>query len=206
MNSERRISKKSAKELKDEAIKKALQEATQSTSLTVETVENKGKKQKTYKLTHKFSFGRFSLAFICTAAAVFSIVYLANANVPDASLKIAAIQTGIEASYPSYVPRNFSLTGVVSEDGKITMTFLNSETKTEFTLSEENSSWDSAALLNNFVKKEYGNDYTTIRESGLTIYLKNSDASWVSGGLKYTLTTTSGSLTKKQITSIAVSV
>jgi len=205
MNSERKISQKSAKELKDEAIKKALLEAAKNSSISISTTETKQKSKKVKKTTFKFSFGRFSLAFICAAASVFSITYLISTNVPDIAANIAAIQTSIEAVYPSYTPRNFQRTNVISENGKVTISFANPETNTEYYLIEEQSSWDSATLLNNYVKAEYGNDYTIVRESGLTIYINNSNATWVTGGIVFTLKTTSGSLTKKQITSIAVS-
>ena len=124
---------------------------------------------------------------------------------PDISMRVAAMQTGIEASYPSYVPRDFSLSDITSEDGKVILNFKNAETGDAFSLAEENSSWDSNALLTNFVKDEYGEDYSIVREQGLTIYMSGSDAAWVNGGVVYKLNTTSGILTKKQIRSIAVS-
>ena len=85
------------------------------------------------------------------------------------------------------------------------MTFTNSAIDSSFTLTEEKSSWDTNALLSNFVKEEYGENYTVIREQGLTIYISGSDAAWVNGGIVYKIDTTSGSLTNKQIRSIAVS-
>ena len=188
----------SARELKDQAIKKAL-------ASTIQTSKKEAKKTKKKSKKMRFSAGRFVLAMLCAATAVFSIVYFVNLNTPDLSLRVAALQTGIEAKYPTYVPRDFSLSDITSESGKITLNFKNSSTDDAFTLIEEDSSWDTNALLNNYVKDEYGNDYTTIREQGLTIYINNSDACWVNGGVVYKIKVTSGSLTKKQIKSIAVS-
>ncbi len=195
------VSKMTAKELKDQAIKKALANASK--------VVDDGNK-KTDKKTKKspklhFGLGRVVLALSCAAAAVFAIVYFVNLNMPDISMRVAAMQTGIEASYPSYVPRDFSLSDITSEDGKVILNFKNAETGDAFSLAEENSSWDSNALLTNFVKDEYGEDYSIVREQGLTIYMSGSDAAWVNGGVVYKLNTTSGILTKKQIRSIAVS-
>ena len=181
-------------ELKNRAIEKALK-----------TAEKTAKNEPAEKQKFHFGFGRVMLALGCTAAAVFAIVYFVNLNMPDLSLRVAAMQTGIEATYPSYVPRDFSLSGITSEDGKITLNFANSSAGDAFTLVEEKSSWDSNALVTNFVKSTYGDNYVTLREQGLTIYVNNSNAAWVSGGIVYKLTTTSGSLTKKQIKSIAVS-
>lgn len=195
--------KPTAKELKEQAIQKALAAAS--------TVDSKTERAKTKKTRAKransvhFGFGRIMLALSCTAAAVFAIVYFVNLNMPDISLRVAAMQTGIEASYPSYVPRDFNLTDITSEDGKITLNFKNSSTGDAFSLVEERSSWDSNALLTNYVKDAYGENYTVVREQGLTIYSDNSNATWVNGGIVYKLKIVSGSLTKKQIRSIAVS-
>ena len=153
----------------------------------------------------KFGFARVMLALSCAAAAVFAIVYFVNLSMPDISLRVAAMQTGINASYPGYVPRDYSVTSITSEDGKITMVFHNSVTGDGFTLIEETSPWDSNALLANYVKGEFGDNYTTIREQGLTIFVDGSDAAWVNGGVAYKITTQSGTLTNKQIKSIATS-
>ena len=59
--------------------------------------------------------------------------------------------------------------------------------------------------MTNFVQDEYGENYTVIREQGLTIYVSGSNAAWVNGGVVYKIKTTSGSLTNKQIKSIATS-
>ena len=146
-----------------------------------------------------------ALALTCAAAVVFAIVYFVNLNMPDISLKVAAMQSGIDASYPTYVPRDYSLSSITSENGKIVLDFSNNSTGDCFSITEEQSHWDSSALLSNFVKDEYGDNYTTIREQGLTIYISNSDAAWVNGGVVYKIKSVSGSLTKKQIRSIAVS-
>ena len=152
-----------------------------------------------------FGLGRVVLALSCAAAAVFAIVYFVNLNMPDISMRVAAMQTGIDASYPSYVPRDFSLSDITSESGKVVLNFKNASTGDAFSLIEEQSSWDSSALLANFVKDEYGDNYTTVREQGLTIYVSGSDAAWVNGGVVYKIDTTAGSLTKKQINTIATS-
>lgn len=156
-----------------------------------------------------FGFKRVVLALACAAAAVFAIVYFVNLNSPDISLKVAAMQSGIEAKYPTYIPRDFNLSDITSENGKITLNFRNSSTGDAFSIIEEKSSWDSTALYENYVKYTYGDNYTLIRDQettrGLALYISNSDACWVNGGVVYKLKTTSGSLTKKQIKAIAVS-
>ena len=189
--------KVSAKELKDQAIKKALMQAA-TMDETPKTRTTKGEKL-------HFGFGRVALALICAATAVFAIAYFVNLSMPDVSLKVAAMQTGIDAKYPSYVPRDYNISSITSENDKVSLSFLRSETGDSFTLKEERSAWDSSALLSNYVKPEYGENYTIVREQGITIYVSNSNASWVNGGLLYKIEAAQGTLTEKQIRSIAVS-
>lgn len=195
------VKQPTAQELKERAIAKALSNASKVTP--EETASKKEKKEKNSKL--HIGVGRIVLALTCAAAAVFAIVYFVNLNMPDISMRVAAMQSGIDPKYPSYVPRDFSVNDMVAEEGKITLNFKNSQTGDSFSITEERSSWDSNALLANFVKNEFGEDYTTIREQGLTVYITNDAAAWVNGGMLYKLNITSGSLTKKQIRSIATS-
>lgn len=182
-----------AKELKEAAIEQAMASAIKKEPQVTEKAPR----------IH-FGLKRVLLALACSAAAVFAIVYFVNLNAPNISLKVAAIQTGIEASYPAYVPRDYSLSDITSENGKITLNFKNATAGNNFSIVEERSSWDTNALLNNFVRKEY-NDYIVIKEQGLTIYIDNSNAAWVNGGIVYKIKAPANSLTKKQIKSIAVS-
>ena len=194
---EERFRMTSAKELKDRAIRKALANAS--------AVPEDNSKMANSKAKMQFGFGRLALALTCTIIVVFGIVYFVNLNMPDISLKVTAIQTGINASYPSYVPRDFGVSGITSEEGKITIVFNNSKTGDAFSLVEETSSWDSNALMANYVQPTFKDNYAIVREQGLTIYISDSNAAWVNGGIVYKLSTTSGSLTRKQIRSIAVS-
>lgn len=188
--------KLSAKTTKDLEIKKALRSASHLSAST---------SSRSHK---KAAFGglgwtRVALAGICAVTAVFAIVYFVNLTSTDMSLKVAAMQSGIDATYPSYIPRGYSLSDVTSSSGKVSMRFKNEADS--FSIVEENSTWDSDGLLNNYIKETYRNDYTVVREQGLTIYMGDSWAAWVNGGKLYKLTVDSGSLTKKQIKTIATS-
>ncbi len=196
------VSTMTAKELKDQAIRKALESAAKANTTQAEEISSKKSKK---SFLGQFRVGRVMLALTCTAAAVFGIVYFVNLNMPDISLRVAAMQTGIEAGYPNYVPRDFTLSDIASEENKITLTFKNDASGERFTLVEEKSSWDSNALQNNYVKNEYPESYSTIREQGLTIYVDGSNATWVNGGVLYRLTADNDVLTKKQIKTIATS-
>jgi hypothetical protein len=184
----------SAQELKDRAIKKAL------LSANVLTVE-----QETVVVKHHFwKSKKFFVALTMSAASLALLGYLIHLNLPDLSVRVAAMQTGVDGTYPSYTPRGYSLSGVVTgADHKIEMTFV--KDSASFTLAEEKSSWDSAALLSNYVKKEWKNNYITADEQGLRIYISGNKAAWVSGGIFYLITSTGTPLTKQQIHDIAVS-
>ena len=197
------VSQKSANEMKSEAIEKAMLATT--TVSPAERKAYKSSKRRMYDNRVHFGFKRVLLALACAGAAVFAIVYFVNRSTPNLSWRVAAIQNGIEATYPKYVPRDFDLSDITSENGKITLSFRNSTTGDAFAIVEEKSAWDSTALLNNFVKSEYSDSYTTVKEQGLTLYIDGSDACWVNGGKVFKLKTSSGSLTKKQIKTIATS-
>ena len=123
-------------------------------------------------------------------------------SMPDISAKVAAAQNG--ASYPSFVPRDFIASGASFQKNTFSIEFVGPD-KTRFTLDQEKLPWDSNALLNNYVKPTWGEQYDTIREQGLTIYMYQSNAAWVNGGTVYKLNTTSGSLSKKQLKNIITS-
>lgn len=184
--------KLSAKEIKEREIEKAVKTASKPDT----------HKRKTRRRL-EFGWQRVVLAVFCAATAVFAIAYFVNLTSTDMSLKVAAMQSGIEASYPSYIPRGYTLTDVTSATGKVIMHFKNGDD--EFGITEESSNWDSEALLNEYIKENYGNEYTLVREQGLTLYMGGNWEAWVSGGVLYKLSVTSGSLTKKQMKSIAVS-
>lgn len=123
-------------------------------------------------------------------------------SMPDISAKVAAAQNG--ASYPSFIPRDFTARSASFQKNTFSLEFVGPD-KTLFTLDQEKLPWDSNALLNNYVKPTWGEQYDTIREQGLTIYMYQSNAAWVNGGTVYKLNTTSGSLSKKQLKNIITS-
>ena len=187
------VEKETAKQMKETAIEKALESASRT------------KKEEKESSRIHFGFKRVVLALACAAVCVFAIVYFVDINSPSISLKVAAMQSGIEAAVPSFVPRDFRVSKVTSEEGKVVIEFTNDVSENGFTLIEEKSSWDSNALLNNFVRYEYGDDYTAVKEQGLTIYISASNAAWVNGGVVYRIQAPVNTLTKKQIKQIAVS-
>jgi len=192
----------SAQELKDRAIKQALRKVGQvenDTEMITQFSESKQEKQ------HFWQKRRFAVAVAMVVISFGLLGYLVYLNMPDISVRVAAMQTGIDKAYPSYVPADYRLDGLVKEDaGRITMNFKNSEGK-KFTLMEEKSSWDSSAVLSNYVKKNWGSDYSIAKGQGLTIYVSKSNAAWVNGGVFYVITDDEGNLSSTDLHDIAVS-
>lgn len=189
------VTKPSAKEIKEKEIEKAIKNATK-----IPEINTRSRKRRIFG---EFGLKRAALATVCLTTAIFAVVYFINLASSNISIQSAAAQSGIDAKYPSYVPRGYDLSDITSSSGKVIMHFKSGGD--EFGLSEEISSWDSDALLNSYIKPNYGNDYTVIREQGLTLYMGDNWEAWVNGGMLYKLTVDSGSLTKKQMKTIATS-
>lgn len=114
--------------------------------------------------------------------------YLTYVNMPGLSVRVASAQAGIEASYPDYRPDGYSLSGPVTfSDGEVTMKFVANTGTRSFSITQEESSWDSSAVLNNIVKDAVGDKYITSQERGLTIYTYSGNAAWVNAGILYTI-------------------
>lgn len=148
---------------------------------------------------------RFFIALGCSAAAVAGLVAFVVINLPNISVKVAAMQTGIDASYPKVIPRNYTMeTASADKDNKVSIKYVGPN-DTYFVLTEESSTWDSTAVLNNFVKLNYSVNYSTMHEQGITYYSDSGSAVWVNGGILYKLTSHGKNLTREQIRNLVVS-
>lgn len=181
----------SAKEIKERNLAQVVSQVSPASASKTKLVD-----RKTWFTKHLVSslvLGLLSLA---------SLGYLVYLNLPDISIKVSASQVGIETAFPSYRPSGYNLDGFVSVvDNKVSMSFKNSSDS--YTITEERSTWDSLALFDNFVEKEWP-DAIVSKERGLTIYINENDAAWVNGGVLYKIAG-STELTKQQIHDIAIS-
>ncbi|MFZ2126332.1 MAG: DUF4367 domain-containing protein [Candidatus Microsaccharimonas sp.] len=183
---------KSSKQIKDAAISAALSTPTQ-----------KPIKQKRFKWqwSRRFTIITAIFALLIIGA---TITY---ANLPVLSVGFAAAQSGINATYPEYRPDGYSLSQPVTfRDGEVSLTFKSNTSDSGYTITQTRSSWDSTAVLDNVVRKDAGDDYTTTQEKGLIIYAydENTVATWVNGGILYKIKTTAP-LSGEQIRRIATS-
>jgi hypothetical protein len=131
--------------------------------------------------------------------------YFTYLNMPSLSVRVAAAQAGVNASYPSYRPDGYSLNGPVAySQGQVTMKFASNSGPQSFSVDQAKSNWDSSAVLDNYVKQKAGDNYITYDEHGLTIYTYGSNAAWVNGGILYTING-DAPLSSDQIRQIATS-
>jgi hypothetical protein len=187
----------SAQELKERAIKRALRD--------VSTMNQAAEYDAQVQKQHFWQRKKFVAAAAMAVVSIALLGYLVGINMPDISVRVAAMHSGIEKAYPSFVPSGYRLDGLVKEEnGRITMAFKNDAGK-KFTLMEEKSSWDSSAVLTNYVMKNWGASYSIAKGQGLTIYVAGSNAAWVNGGVFYVVLDDSNSLSSSDLHDIAVS-
>ena len=161
-----------ASEIKDHAVKNAVKAA-----------------KKRPPLKSRFA-PRQRIAAVLSASLAIVILggYVTYLNMPSLSVRVAAAQAGIDASYPNYRPDGYALNGPVTySDGKVAMNFKANGGEQKFTVAESKSGWNSEALLDNYVTPKAGSDYVPYIERGLTIYTYGNNAAWVNGGILYTI-------------------
>lgn len=138
------------------------------------------------------------------AALVLLAGYLTYLNLPSLSLRVAAGQAGVAATYPSYQPSGYSFVGPVAySPGEVRVNFKSNTNEFAYSVVQRESNWDSQAVRDNYVMRE-SKQYTTIQEGGITIYLVNSKAIWANGGVLYSVEG-NAPLSGEQIQKIAAS-
>lgn len=166
-----------------------------SRSITAAEIKNKAVKdaiEKTHKqapLKNRFGSRQRIVAILsATLAVVLLGGYITYLNMPALSVRVAAAQAGIDANYPSYRPDGYALNGPVTYSaGKVAINFKANGGNQKFTINQSKSSWDSEALLDNYVSPRAGSNYIPYAENGLTIYTYGDNAAWVNGGILYTI-------------------
>jgi hypothetical protein len=178
--------------IKQETLQAALDNAPSKTDKPAKT-------KRTRKTPRFVSIASASLALLLLGG------YFTYLNMPNLSVRVAAAQAGINASYPEYRPDGYSLRGPIGyNEGQVTMKFAANAGPQGYTISQTKSSWDSSALLENYVKEKVGANHNTVTERGLTIYTFDNNAAWVNGGILYTING-DAPLSSDQIRRIAVS-
>ncbi len=143
------------------------------------------------KIPRKRFYNRHPRALTIVALSIVIAVlgaYITYVNMPSLSVRVAAAQAGIKATYPEYRPDGYSLNGPVTfSDNQVTINFIANTGTSKFSIKQAKSSFDSSAVLDNVVRKTAGEKYITNQEQGLTIYTYSGNAAWVNGGILYTI-------------------
>lgn len=131
---------------------------------------------------------RVSSVVVACVALVMLGGYLTYLNMPNLSVRVAAAQAGVNASFPQYRPDGYRFDGPIAYSaGEVTINFQSNGGPQRFTVKQKSSSWDSQAVLDNYVAKKSNNQYVTSSESGLTIYTFDNKAAWVNKGIFYSI-------------------
>jgi hypothetical protein len=138
------------------------------------------------------------------SAVIILVGFIAYMNYPAINLTLASSRAGFSANMPKYKPGGFSFSGPVSyEPGKLTINFNSNTDDRNYSVTQEVSNWNSQTLQDNFLTSNNKSFRTTL-EAGKTIYIfDNSNATWVNGGIWYTVN--SNSLSSEQLLNIASS-
>lgn len=181
---------KTAKELKNEAIEKALSNEIASNKKT----RRRQKKGGALRLLNTFSVG-FAVMLLGG--------YLTYLSMPNISIKMAAVQSGIDAKYPGYKPDGYTLNGPIKfKSGEVTMRYAYADGSSAYTITQQKSNWNSSAVKEFFSEKHKSPNTTMI--DGLTIYSGGKEAAWVNGGILYQISG-DANLSSDQIQKIAAS-
>ncbi|MEO7904927.1 MAG: DUF4367 domain-containing protein [Candidatus Saccharimonadales bacterium] len=138
--------------------------------------------KKTNKHSRVMSIASASLALLLLGG------YFTYLNMPSLSVRVAAAQAGVDATYPAYRPDGYSVNGLVTySEGAVSMKFAANGGPQSFTIDQTKKNWDSSAVLENYVKPKSGGNYIPYSEQGLTVYTFDNNAAWVNKGVLYTI-------------------
>lgn len=142
-----------------------------------------------------------------TAAVAIAVVMagiVGMQQMPNIKLHLASAKAGIHAGLPTARPAGFSLGQITSGEGIVSTTFNSNSDQRHYTLTQQESDWDSQALRDNFVVS-HDKSYKTESAAGRTVYMYgNHNATWVNAGIWY-IVQSDGSLTKQQLIDLASS-
>lgn len=148
--------------------------------------------------SRKHPFKRFSRALssrprlVASVAVTLTVLVLAGyvtyLNVPSLAVKVAAARAGIDGQLPRYRPAGYEFSGPVAYSSGQIVIRLDSKNENSFlTLTQRQTDWDPATLVENYVLKKSKN-YLTFQENGLTIYVYNgNNAAWINNGVLYAI-------------------
>lgn len=98
-------------------------------------------------------------------------------------LQITSWQAGFDARMPSYSLTDYKRSDINNEHGAVTVTYQSGDR--HYQLTQQQSSWNSQTLLDQGVAGASTDKIQTIESKGRIIYIHDTSASWVDGGVRY---------------------
>lgn len=165
------------------------------------------KKRPTFmkRLANAFAHPQFATVSAIAACFLLLAGYISYLNYPKLAMRVATSRAGFDAQLPRYTPAGYGFSNKISASpGQVTVRFNSHNDATSLALAQRQTSWDSATLLENYVKPK-SNNYLTFQQNGLIIYVYNgNNAAWVNSGVFYSLEGNSR-LSSEQLIKVATS-
>lgn len=115
--------------------------------------------------------------------------YLTYITMPGISVSVAGSQAGVAAKYPSFSPDGYSFEGPVAyQPGQVALSFKSNGGGKGYVIEQRASTWNSVALLDNYVEEASSGNYETTSQNGVTVYTYGNRAAWTNGGVFYNIT------------------
>jgi hypothetical protein len=159
------------------------------------------------KLAHRLGITPRAMAVSSSVLAVALLVgFFAIQNIPNVSMRVAAARAGFSATMPGYEPAGFGFKGPIQyDDGQVRISFSSHSDGRTYSVVQRESSWNSDALLSNFVVAQK-KQFQTYIDRGRTLYIYDgSNATWVDNGVWYQIEG-NASMTTDQLVRIAASI
>lgn len=168
-------------------------------------LENARSHEQTYKKpkARRRSGSRVAASLAVTVGLLVAVFGLAYTNRDRIEMQFASAQAGFGATLPAYTPGGFSYSGVNHNSGELKLTYKDAASNTSYTINEEPSAWNSQTLLDSFGDNH--TSYTTLSAGGRTVYVSGNQATWVSGGILYTLSIEGSNLPESELLKIVTS-
>jgi hypothetical protein len=160
-----------------------------------------------HKVGHKLGLSSRAASIAASSLAVLTFgAFFAYQNIPSINVRYAAAKAGVQASLPDYRPAGFAVSNRVQySPGRITISYSANADNRQYTLSQQNTSWNSQALKDHLASTD-GMTPQSYPDNGRTIYLHDdSSADWVEEGVWYSISG-DASLNTDQLIKIASSI
>lgn len=149
---------------------------------------------------------RFTSIFATAMSLLLLAGYFTYLNMPGLSIRVAAVQAGINANLPDYKPDGYAFNGPVSfSQGEVALDFSANGGPHSYSITQKASDWDSQAVLDNYILEQSGDDYNIHSTKGLTVYTYSNKAVWVNRGILHEVNYENAPLSVTQIERIAAS-